>query len=303
MKARTHSSGWRSATAEQKFHDAEQRLVRERYAEAPQARDVPSHLGRTRVYCWNGTGDPVVFLHGATGTGLSWAPYAVHREGRTVYAVDTIGDVGSSHQDVAVSGPDDLARWLSEALGGLGLDRAHLVGTSYGGYLALLLATREPDRVRSLYLIEPAGLAPVQIGRFMRWGTASLMAGQLPAALRAKAARRLRNPLAEDRELMRLGLYAGRHHRSGLLRPVPFTDDELHEVVAPAHFVIAQHSEAWDSGQVRARAALVRHATIDVVGDGGHALAVSHVDRLAPDIFRYTAGDAADASPVDKLQD
>ena len=41
------------------------------------------------------------------------------------------------------------------ALDGLGLARAHLAGTSYGGFLALTLAAREPGRARSLTLVEP----------------------------------------------------------------------------------------------------------------------------------------------------
>ncbi len=51
---------------------------------------------------------------------------------------------------------EDLAKLIAT----LGLPRAHIVGHSYGAYVALLLATRHPELVRSVVLSE----APV-----MRW--------------------------------------------------------------------------------------------------------------------------------------
>ena len=49
---------------------------------------------------------------------------------------------------------------LATLIGTLGLPAAHVVGHSYGAYVALLLALRHPEIVRSLVLSEP----PV-----MRW--------------------------------------------------------------------------------------------------------------------------------------
>src|SRR5204863_7049890 len=107
----------------------------------------PTRLGSTRAYRWGGSGEPIVFLHGATGTSLSWLPYAERRAGRAMAAIDTIGDIGASRQAVAVESADDLADWLAETLTALGIERAHLAGTSYGGFLAFNLAARHPDRV------------------------------------------------------------------------------------------------------------------------------------------------------------
>ncbi|NDU79580.1 alpha/beta fold hydrolase, partial [Actinomadura sp. DSM 109109] len=46
-----------------------------------------------------------------------------------------------------------------ETLDALDLPRAHLAGTSCGGFLALNQAARDPERVRSLALIDPGGLS------------------------------------------------------------------------------------------------------------------------------------------------
>jgi len=261
--------------------------VRERLTERPVAIDVETHLGPTRAYLWEGTGEPVVFLHGTGGTGTTWSPYAEYRRGRAMCAIDTIGDLGRSRQQVPVNGADDLSLWLDETLSGLGLERAHLAGTSYGAFLALNLAARRPGRVRSLYLIEPAGLVRVDMAKFMLWGMSNLFACLLPAGLRRIAARRLRNPLAEDRELMRLGLYGARNHRKRLLRPEPLTDEQLHSIQAPTHMVFGAKSEVFPVNAVRARAALLPYGTAEVITGAGHAVAMSHVETLGPELARF----------------
>ena len=287
MKTRAHLSEWKTPEAEHCFHEREDRLVRERLTEQPLAIDVDTHLGPTRAYYWEGTGEPVVFLHGTGGTGTTWSPYAEQRNGRAMYAIDTMGDVGRSRQQVAVEGAGDLSVWLDETLAGLGLEHSHLAGTSYGGFLALNLAASRPDRVRSLFLIEPAGLVPVVMTKFMLWGMANLFAWLLPAWLRRIAARRLRNPLVEDRDLMRLGLYGVRNHRLRLLRPEPLTDEQLRSIGAPTHVVLGAKSEVFPVDAAQARAAKLANATIELVTDAGHAVAMSHVDTLAPELARF----------------
>jgi pimeloyl-ACP methyl ester carboxylesterase len=287
MKKRARISEWKTPEAERHFHEREDALVRERLTEQPVAIDVETHLGPTRAYYWEGTGEPVVFLHGTGGPGTTWAPYAEHRNGRAMYAIDTMGDVGRSRQLVAVENAGDLSVWLEETLSGLGLEQPHLAGTSYGGFLALNLAASRPDRVRSLYLIEPAGLVRVVMAKFMLWGMSCLFASLLPASLRRLAARRLRNPLVEDRELMRLGLYAARNHRPGLLRPEPLTDEQLHSIEVPTHIVLGAKSEVFPVDAAQTRAAKLANATIERIEGAGHAVAMSHVDTLAPQLTRF----------------
>ena len=103
-------------------------------------------------------GDPVVLLHGFGGDLNNWL-FNTEKlaERRRVYALDLPGH-GESSKDV---GAGDLAAFAA-ALGGF-LDavdaaRAHLVGHSMGGAIALTYALEQPDRVAWLTLIAPAGL-------------------------------------------------------------------------------------------------------------------------------------------------
>src|SRR4051794_38557275 len=124
MMRKAHLSEWKSSDAEQRFREREDALMQTRMTEAPTALDVETHLGPTRAYYWAGSGEPVVFLHGAGGAGATWGEYVERRGGRAMFAIDTIGDVGRSRQQVAVENVGDLSLWLDQTLTGLGLERA-----------------------------------------------------------------------------------------------------------------------------------------------------------------------------------
>ena len=277
-----HRGAWTSARAEAAFRRIEGRVWAERFPDGVDAVDVATSFGPTRAYRWPGAGLPVVLLHGIGGTSLMWAPYvdAGGFGGHPLVAVDTMGDVGRSRHDRPFAGADDAARWLSEALQALGVERAHLVGASYGGWLALNEALRHPADVASLTLVEPAGLAPADMKRFLRWGTAVLAASLLPGRLRARTARRLRMPVLLDGDAMRILRRGQLSHR---FRPQPavFTDEELARVAIPVTLLVGEHSELHDPHEVvrRAERHLPDVRAVTVPG-AGHALPLSHIGEV-----------------------
>jgi pimeloyl-ACP methyl ester carboxylesterase len=298
MKDRVHLSEWKSARAEQRFRDLEDQLVRDLVAEPPTPIDVVTRLGPTRAYRWDGEGIPIVFLHGTAGTSLTWARYAEHRDDRVMYAIDTIGDVGRSHQEVAVESADGLAEWLDETLSALGLGPVHLAGTSYGGFLALNLAARRPARVRSLVLIDPGGIVRPRLLKFMVWGTSALFASWLPAPLRKAAARRLRMPLLEDKRVLRLALYGQLHHRTRLLPADPLSDDQLRAIDQPTLLIAGAMSEVFPATEVRARAdALLPRVEVDIVPGAGHAVMASHAEHITERVATFLERQEAGATP------
>jgi 2-hydroxymuconate-semialdehyde hydrolase len=119
--------------------------------------------GLTTNYHDTGGPDPVVlFLHGS-GPGVSaWANWrlvmpACARSFRVV-APDLVG-FGHTERPAGVC--YDLDTWVAQVLAlldGLGIERAHLVGNSFGGALALALAIRQPARVRRLVLMGSVGV-------------------------------------------------------------------------------------------------------------------------------------------------
>lgn len=282
MKERVHLGQWRSPEAEQRFRAMEDELWHELWPDPPASFDVDTHLGPTRLYRWDGEGDPVVFLHGTGATSLMWSGYIDLLGGRTVYAIDTIGDVGRSQQRVPIEDAGNLARWLDETLAAAGVDRAHLVGGSYGGFLAANQAIHQPARVRSITLLEPVGLVPLRFGRFMAWGLTVGLASTLPGPLRRAAGRAPCMPLLDDKRILRMGRHSYRAHRPRSLPPGPFTDDELRSITLPVLLLLGEKSPVHHAPQVLARATeLLADLDAEIVPRAGHPLPLSHPDHIA----------------------
>ena len=148
-------SGWANARAQAEHVRLYGQLSREAWAalhevgrEAhPAEHAVDTRFGPTVAYRWAGEGTPVVLLHGAGTCSLMWAPLIGELVGREVIAVDGVGEPGRSVQTGPLRDADDLSAWLGATLDGLGVDRAHLAGASYGGYLAFCHALRAPEQV------------------------------------------------------------------------------------------------------------------------------------------------------------
>lgn len=104
-----------------------------------------------------GEGPPLVFIHGAMGDWRSfeaqWHAFTPH------FTCLTYSRRYSFPNHNPQPAPDHSA--LQEAedlrllLDALGWDAAHLVGSSYGGFTALVLAVAQPRRVRTLVAVEP----------------------------------------------------------------------------------------------------------------------------------------------------
>jgi pimeloyl-ACP methyl ester carboxylesterase len=104
-----------------------------------------------------GSGEPLVLLHGLTGTWHHWRPVLGELAARyEVIAPTLAGHEGGPPFDVSgprtfAAGADHLERHLDE----LGVGRAHFVGNSLGGALALELAKR--GRALTVVALAPAG--------------------------------------------------------------------------------------------------------------------------------------------------
>lgn len=105
-----------------------------------------------------GTGPDIVLLHGFGSDRLSWLGNSpvLMTIGR-VHTLDLPGH-GDSDLETGDGSPAALAGLIAATLAQHGIARAHLVGHSLGGGIALLLAAHGPVRVDSLSLLAPAGL-------------------------------------------------------------------------------------------------------------------------------------------------
>ncbi|MGE3662958.1 MAG: alpha/beta fold hydrolase [Pseudonocardia sp.] len=104
-----------------------------------------------------GTGTPLVLLHGITATWRVWEPLlprlTAHHD---VLALTLAGhDGGATLAEGTAASVNALVDGVEAELDRLGLGAVHLVGNSLGGWVAIELARR--GRARSLVLFSPAG--------------------------------------------------------------------------------------------------------------------------------------------------
>jgi pimeloyl-ACP methyl ester carboxylesterase len=99
-----------------------------------------------------GAGVPVLFLHGAGLTHRLWDPQVERlRDRYRCIAVDLRGHGETTcDADVDTYLVEDHAEDVRDLLDGLGIDRAHVVGLSLGGMVALAFGLAHPERVISL---------------------------------------------------------------------------------------------------------------------------------------------------------
>lgn len=109
-----------------------------------------------RFYREAGAGEPIVFLHCSSGSSGAWAPVMEHLgPGYRLLAPDLLGyGRNAPWPREGVLAPN-AELGIVEALLDVVRRPVHLVGHSYGGTVALGAASRFPQQVASLTLIEP----------------------------------------------------------------------------------------------------------------------------------------------------
>jgi pimeloyl-ACP methyl ester carboxylesterase len=133
---------------------------REQLPVPTESRTVQTRFGATHVLVGGPQGAPsVVLLHGALASSAHvLRELAPLLERFRVYAVDVIGQsVKSADARPSVSN-NEYGEWLTEVLDGLSLERTHVVGVSWGGFVAIRLAAHAPERIHRLALLVPAGV-------------------------------------------------------------------------------------------------------------------------------------------------
>jgi pimeloyl-ACP methyl ester carboxylesterase len=296
----------------QRFRETEQRLW-ESVGVAPTERCV--HLDRAdcavRVQ-EVGAGPPVVFVHGASNGGSSWASLAARLDGFRCVLLDR---PGCGLSDPFPTRPDGLegieARadsLIVDVLDALGLAQAHVVATSYGGYFAFRGAAAHPDR----------------LGRIVEFGwTVGAPMAKVPLVMRISSARALgwmmaRVPPTEHavRMLLRqIGLGAaldsGRFDQLSLdwfvsllrdthtmrnefaaspklISPIGGMNEEvvlsarlLADIRSPVHFLWGEDDPNGGADIARAFVDLLPNAELELISGAGHAPWIDDPDRAA----------------------
>jgi len=125
------------------------------------------------VSTWQGgpyeASSSVLMLHGFSADKNIWLRFARHFVGN--YRVIIPDIAGHGETGFKAGGGYDIAlqaKRMIQLLDVCGVEKVHVIGNAMGGYMAAWLAANYPDRIVSLALIDPAGVAAPEVSDLER---------------------------------------------------------------------------------------------------------------------------------------
>lgn len=252
---------------------------------------VPTQFGSTHVIASGpDNGPPLVLLHAQGTSSTVWVRNvaALSQTYRT-YLVDRPGDANKSLSSAPIGSRADGAQWLSEVFDGLGIDRAHLGGLSYGGWLALAFALAAPARINSLVLLAPAAsFARLSLSFFTNFLGAMLF----PTRARVQNVFRWLsgNEQVVDERLAEQMFLGVRHFQfpKGGTYPSVFTDAELQQMRLPTLLLVGDREVIYDPRRVVSRAKrLIPGIQAELVPNAGHVLNMDQPDLVNQRVLEF----------------
>jgi abhydrolase domain-containing protein 6 len=124
------------------------------HKEVVQVDGIPITLYRSQ-----GKGPAILMLHGFSADKDVWARFARHFTGAYQVIIPDLPGHGETgfKPEWSYTVPSQVER-LVKLMDQLGVNKAHVIGNSMGGYIAAQMALSHPERVLSAGLVDPAGL-------------------------------------------------------------------------------------------------------------------------------------------------
>ena len=122
-----------------------------------------------------GDGYPIVFLHGSGPGVTAWANwnklFPLLKDDFRILAPDMAGFGFTERVPNPIYSMNNWVQQTIDFLDALNVEKAHLVGNSFGGALALTIAIKYPERVKKLVLMGSMGVSfPITYGLDKVWG-------------------------------------------------------------------------------------------------------------------------------------
>jgi pimeloyl-ACP methyl ester carboxylesterase len=255
-----------------------------------QSLHVPTRIGKTHVIA-SGPEDnpPLVLLPAGAMTATMWFPNVADlSRNYRVYAVDTMHDLGRSVPTQVRNTRLVSAEWLLDVLDALEIDKAYVVGASYGGWLTLNLALHAPDRVERIVLLAPAGsLKPLSWKFFLSMAPLLLFPSRRTArnAMQFLAAEGF---VASERLVEQLAV-GFKHYRPQMMAfPAVFKDDELQRLDAPALLLLGEEEIIYNPHAALDRASrLIPNIQAEIVPNVGHGLSLEQPELVNARILEF----------------
>ncbi len=225
-----------------------------------------------------GAGNPLLFLHGASGAPVVM-PFMEKLAERFDVLVPEHPGYGQSDEPAWLENIHDMAYFYLDFLKQLGLKDVTLVGSSMGGWIAMEMAVRDTSRLSSLVLVSPAGIAApgVKAADIFLMSPEDVVKGLFFDQKFAAA----RLAIPETPESIDIGL-KNRHTTARLAWEPrlhdPFLPKWLHRIEVPVKIIWGREDRILPSGFVDFYRKLLPKAEIEIFESCGH---LPHVEQPA----------------------
>jgi 2-succinyl-6-hydroxy-2,4-cyclohexadiene-1-carboxylate synthase len=258
-----------------------------------------------RVY-HHGHGDPLLMLHGFTGSANTWArliPTLSRRFHTITPDLPGHGDTASPSEPERYS-IDHTAADMIALLETLEVECVHLLGYSMGGRLALYIAARYPQRVTSLILESASPGLKVEQERAARRKSDQTLAARIEREgvesfvnyWESLPLWRTQQHTLTDEAKTALRAERLRHSAQGLANSLrgmgtgaqPSLWPELPALAMPVQLITGE----WDSKFTainREMAALLPRARFDVISRAGHAVHLENPPMFEQSVLKFLA--------------
>ena len=244
----------------------------------------------------HGDGVPVVLLHGFPLSSEMWTPIRAAVEQAARLITPDLRGFGGSDAPQGDYGMETLADDVLRLADSLGLERFVLGGHSMGGYVALRLAARHPERLAGLILVDTRASADAPEGRSRRAiAIETIRRGEAPAFL-DEFVPNLLGPSTRQRapklvaELRAIAAEIPDHVLAGCLagmRDRPDSSDVLAGLDVPALVVVGQEDTVTPPEAAHAMASALPRARLALVPLSGHTPSVERPIPTAEAILTF----------------
>lgn len=247
--------------------------------------NLPTRYGTTHIHACGAENAPsLMLIHGQAISSTMWYPNvgALSQHFR-VYLPDILGDMGKSIQTRPFKQPADFGDWMREVFDGLKIDRTHVAGLSYGGFIAAQTGLSLPERVHKLVLMAPASLLSLRPIFFLR------MMGVLIPGLPFATKQMLIMGTAPTNAIPAIRqMFTTTDFRYSMYLPPTFTDDQLRQIRAPTLLLMGQQEVIYNYQKAIARAQkLIPNIETVLIPGAGHALNFDQPDLVNQHLLTF----------------
>lgn len=238
-----------------------------------------------------GSGEPVVLVHGFPFSADLWTPQRAALSATYRVITPNLRGFGGSDPHFGTPSLDVYADDIIAILDELGVAEATVVGLSMGGYIAMALLRRRPDRVRGLALVSTKATADTETAKQGRNDLIALVERDGPAAVADKL---LPNMLTERtrtenpeltlfvREMMASSTTEGIATAAMALRDRPDSMDTLATATVPALILVGRDDTVTTINDAHMMNQAIAGSRLVVIPDAAHLVNLeqpAEVDR------------------------